>query len=299
MVDELAPRPAPLRDVVLREDVLADVVEDPVADVPRRRTGHHHAHVVPVVRRRDAQVLRSRLTPVGMPEIVSAPVQRANLRGRDPLAPRGADTGPTRDSTTIAAAEVTILRMAIVPSCRRYRPRRLRRRGMNGRNLDNAPTRGVARAAPALRERLPRFGGGFNEKRGKFTNGLRVACYSCAIHPRPRSQRGSACARHGRARTRRCAPSGPGCRAARGGRCRPASAGSTTRCSPTGSSPSIVRRNSSGAPVDHACGLHAVGYCTGYFVSAACVAAERLGQPAVEELGRVEDAAGDAAPPRP
>jgi hypothetical protein len=33
------------------------------------------------------------------------------------------------------------------------------------------------------------------------------------------------------------------------------------------SSPSMVRSNSSGAPVDHACGLHAVGYWTGYFVS--------------------------------
>ena len=29
-------------------------------------------------------------------------------------------------------------------------------------------------------------------------------------------------------------------------------AGSTTRCSPSGSSPSIERRKSSGAPVDHA-----------------------------------------------
>ena len=34
-----------------------------------------------------------------------------------------------------------------------------------------------------------------------------------------------------------------------------------------GSSPSIVRSSSSGAPVDQACGLQAVGYCTGYFVS--------------------------------
>ena len=45
------------------------------------------------------------------------------------------------------------------------------------------------------------------------------------------------------------------------------SAGSTIRWSPLGSSPSIVRSSSSGAPVDHACGLQAVGYCTGYFVS--------------------------------
>ena len=30
----------------------------------------------------------------------------------------------------------------------------------------------------------------------------------------------------------------------------------------------MVRRNSRGAPVDQACGLHAVGYCTGYLVLA-------------------------------
>ena len=45
------------------------------------------------------------------------------------------------------------------------------------------------------------------------------------------------------------------------------SAGSTTRWSPSGSRPSIVRSSSSGAPVDHACGLQAVGYFTGYFVT--------------------------------
>ena len=48
---------------------------------------------------------------------------------------------------------------------------------------------------------------------------------------------------------------------------RRAATGSTTRCSPTGSSPSIVRSSSSGAPVDHAWGLQAVGYWTGYFVT--------------------------------
>ena len=55
----------------------------------------------------------------------------------------------------------------------------------------------------------------------------------------------------------------------------------------------MVRRNSSGAPVDQACGLHAVGYCTGYRVCGPVVAAERLGQPAVEELGGVQHAGGD------
>ncbi len=42
--------------------------------------------------------------------------------------------------------------------------------------------------------------------------------------------------------------------------------GSTIRWSPIGSSPSIVRSSSSGAPVDQACGLQAVGYFTGYLV---------------------------------
>ena len=77
------------------------------------------------------------------------------------------------------------------------------------------------------------------------------------------------------------------------------SAGSTMRCSPIGSSPSIVRRNSSGAPVDQACGLHDVGYCTGYFVSDRRIAAERLGEAAVEVDGRVEDPGRDAARLRP
>ena len=45
--------------------------------------------------------------------------------------------------------------------------------------------------------------------------------------------------------------------------------GRPTRCSPCGSSPSMVRSSSSGAPVDHACGLQAVGYWTGYLVSSA------------------------------
>ena len=54
-----------------------------------------------------------------------------------------------------------------------------------------------------------------------------------------------------------------------------------------------MRSSSSGAPVDQACGLHAVGYWTGYFVTLALVAAERLGQAAVEELGRVEDPGRD------
>ncbi len=44
-------------------------------------------------------------------------------------------------------------------------------------------------------------------------------------------------------------------------------AGLATRCSPRGSMPSMVRSSNRGVPVDHACGLHAVGYSTGYLVS--------------------------------
>src|SRR5262245_61757095 len=44
VVDELAPDPAPLRDVVLREEVLTDVVDDAVAHIPWRRSVHEAAH---------------------------------------------------------------------------------------------------------------------------------------------------------------------------------------------------------------------------------------------------------------
>src|SRR5207249_5119648 len=40
VIEELAPDPAPLRDVVLGEEVLTDVVEKAVADVSGRRPTH-------------------------------------------------------------------------------------------------------------------------------------------------------------------------------------------------------------------------------------------------------------------
>src|SRR5215831_12656038 len=76
VVDELAPRPAPLRDVVLGEEVLADVVEDAVADVARRWAGGHLA-VPDVVRGRDTGELRPCLPPRGVSRVVAAPVERA------------------------------------------------------------------------------------------------------------------------------------------------------------------------------------------------------------------------------
>ena len=74
--------------------------------------------------------------------------------------------------------------------------------------------------------------------------------------------------RSGRVRTRPCGPSGPGMSSSSRRPMPLGSAGSTIRWSPSGSRPSIVRSSSSGAPVDQACGLHAVGYWTGYLVSA-------------------------------
>ncbi len=46
--------------------------------------------------------------------------------------------------------------------------------------------------------------------------------------------------------------------------------------------------------MDQACGLHAVGYCTGNSVAFARIAGEGLRQSATEELGGLQDAKGDA-----
>ena len=61
-----------------------------------------------------------------------------------------------------------------------------------------------------------------------------------------------------------------------------------------GSSPSMVRSSSNGAPVDQACGLHGGRVLHRVLRRRARVAAERLGEAAVEEVGRVEDAGRDA-----
>src|SRR5205085_2115623 len=75
MVHELSPGPAPLRDAVLGEQVLADVVEDAVADPPRRRAGGHRGHAVGVVRRRDAQVVRAGAAPGGIRLVIAVAIQ--------------------------------------------------------------------------------------------------------------------------------------------------------------------------------------------------------------------------------
>src|SRR5207253_2110805 len=80
VVDELSPEPADLRDTVLREDVLADVVEDAVADVTRRRAAFHRADPVGVRRGRgDARVVDARLSPRRVRGVVAAAVERAEL----------------------------------------------------------------------------------------------------------------------------------------------------------------------------------------------------------------------------
>src|SRR5262249_48174172 len=73
----LPPAPPPLRVFFRGEGVVAGVVEDPVAAVARRGPPPHLADPVGVVRRRNAEVLRPRLSPRGMSGIVAAPVKGA------------------------------------------------------------------------------------------------------------------------------------------------------------------------------------------------------------------------------
>jgi hypothetical protein len=76
VIEELPPRPAPLRDAVLREEVLPYVVEDAVADVSRRRPGDHPRDAVGVVRGGNSNVRRSRLPPGDVQAVVLRSVQR-------------------------------------------------------------------------------------------------------------------------------------------------------------------------------------------------------------------------------
>ncbi len=76
VIHELPPRPAPLRDPVLGEEVLADVVEDAVADEARRRALHRFRRTV-VVRGGHTYVLGVRLPPRRIRDVVSPAVQRS------------------------------------------------------------------------------------------------------------------------------------------------------------------------------------------------------------------------------
>ena len=91
VIEKLAPGPAPLRDAVLREQVLADVVEDTVADVSRRRSADHAGDAVGVHGSRDAQERHTRLSPRVMRDVVSVAVQRA------PRGPRARRCGRRRE----------------------------------------------------------------------------------------------------------------------------------------------------------------------------------------------------------
>ncbi len=84
VVEELPPHPAPLRDAVLREEVLADVVEDAVADVARRRPGLHLRDPVRVGEGRQPQVRPVALAPGRVRRVVPAPAQRPPLDAAAP-----------------------------------------------------------------------------------------------------------------------------------------------------------------------------------------------------------------------
>ena len=76
VVHELPPDEAPLGDAVLREQVLADVVEDPVADVPGRRPADRLRDPVGVVRRATRSTGCSSY-PSRVAAVVAASVQRS------------------------------------------------------------------------------------------------------------------------------------------------------------------------------------------------------------------------------
>ncbi len=90
VVEELPPHPHPLRRTSSREDVLAGVVEDAVADVPGVGPLHHCPTAVGVVRRGAAQVERSDRTPSAVAFVVARSVERADLERQIPtvVAPR-------------------------------------------------------------------------------------------------------------------------------------------------------------------------------------------------------------------
>src|SRR5262249_12326738 len=91
VVDELTPRPAPLGDLVLREDVGGEqaaqlvvgalVGEHPVGDVAAVRPGRHRAQAVGVPRGQDPRVRGPGGAPGGMRLVVSRPVEAWYLEG--------------------------------------------------------------------------------------------------------------------------------------------------------------------------------------------------------------------------
>jgi hypothetical protein len=114
-------------------------------------------------------------------------------------------------------------------------------------------------------------------KRGGLARPLSASRFAVSTRPRPKAS---------------IRPQRPGMSSSPDGRC-PREGGSTTRWSPIGSRPSIVRRSSSGVPCRP--GLRAARgrILDRVLGQAPLVAAERLRESSVEELGCVEDAGGD------
>ena len=79
VVEELAPRPQPLGGTVFREDVLAEILEDPVADEPAVRAAHRLAVPVRVPGVGHPWVRLAGLAPFGMGAVVPATVQALHL----------------------------------------------------------------------------------------------------------------------------------------------------------------------------------------------------------------------------
>ena len=89
VVDELTPYESPLTDSVLGEEVLGGVVEDAVAYVPSRRPRGRLRDPIGIAGWGDPPVRRACLAPVGVRDVVLAPVERS--RGAQVDRPGGRD----------------------------------------------------------------------------------------------------------------------------------------------------------------------------------------------------------------
>ena len=80
VVDELSPDPDPLRELVLAEEVLAEIVEHAVADPARRRPASHGGDAVGIVRRPEARIRGARLSPRLVRHVVATAVEGPDRR---------------------------------------------------------------------------------------------------------------------------------------------------------------------------------------------------------------------------
>src|SRR5262249_3078312 len=99
----------PLAQVALREDVLADIVEDAVRDVAGVRPALLPADAVGVVGPGDANVVRPGSALVRMDDVVALPAQAPRLERREPGVPgndiRARDTRPCTPHRGQSAAD--------------------------------------------------------------------------------------------------------------------------------------------------------------------------------------------------